>query len=253
MNPHEVQIQSCLVACLHRPGRLARGRALDRVGAVSDRAQARQPEPGPAEAINTGRAVDAPARRLGDPAAARRQARRAGARGAAAEAQRGGRVHARRLGLPGRRRRPRGRRGRDRLPRVRACASWPRRRASSWPAPTSSSVRPLDHPGDGRRPASTPGSSSPWRRRTRRRSRTASRRPTRPGSQPQAALDAYAAGELPLVFPTIKQLESLLPFSSSEEAIEAAPRAQRRADPAEGDRQQGGPPGRPSGRPRLPA
>jgi 8-oxo-dGTP pyrophosphatase MutT (NUDIX family) len=39
---------------------------------------------------------------------------------------------------------------------------------------------------------------------------------------PQAALDSHAAGELPLVFPTIKQLESLLPFSSSEEAIEAS-------------------------------
>ena len=39
---------------------------------------------------------------------------------------------------------------------------------------------------------------------------------------PRAALDAHAAGELALVFPTIKQLESLLPFSRSEEAIEAA-------------------------------
>jgi 8-oxo-dGTP pyrophosphatase MutT (NUDIX family) len=39
---------------------------------------------------------------------------------------------------------------------------------------------------------------------------------------PQAALDAGAAGELPLVFPTIKQLEALLPYSSSDEALEAA-------------------------------
>ena len=39
---------------------------------------------------------------------------------------------------------------------------------------------------------------------------------------PQAALDAGAAGELPLVFPTIKQLEALAPYSSSEEALEAA-------------------------------
>lgn len=39
---------------------------------------------------------------------------------------------------------------------------------------------------------------------------------------PRDALDSHAAGELPLVFPTIKQLESLLPFSSSEEAIEAS-------------------------------
>ena len=40
--------------------------------------------------------------------------------------------------------------------------------------------------------------------------------------EPQAALDASAAGELPLVFPTIKQLEALLPYSSSEEALESA-------------------------------
>jgi 8-oxo-dGTP pyrophosphatase MutT (NUDIX family) len=39
---------------------------------------------------------------------------------------------------------------------------------------------------------------------------------------PREALDSHAAGELPLVFPTIKQLESLLPFSSSEAAIEAS-------------------------------
>jgi len=40
--------------------------------------------------------------------------------------------------------------------------------------------------------------------------------------EPQKALDASAAGELPLVFPTIKQLESLTDFASSEEALEAA-------------------------------
>jgi 8-oxo-dGTP pyrophosphatase MutT (NUDIX family) len=39
---------------------------------------------------------------------------------------------------------------------------------------------------------------------------------------PRAALDAQAAGELALVFPTIKQLETLLPYRSSEAAIEAA-------------------------------
>ena len=36
---------------------------------------------------------------------------------------------------------------------------------------------------------------------------------------PRAALDAHAAGELALVFPTIRQLESLLPFRTSEEAL----------------------------------
>jgi 8-oxo-dGTP pyrophosphatase MutT (NUDIX family) len=40
--------------------------------------------------------------------------------------------------------------------------------------------------------------------------------------EPQDALDRHHAGELALVFPTIKHLESLLPFASSEEAIEAA-------------------------------
>jgi 8-oxo-dGTP pyrophosphatase MutT (NUDIX family) len=40
--------------------------------------------------------------------------------------------------------------------------------------------------------------------------------------EPQAALDAHAAGELSLVFPTIKQLEELLPYRTSADAIEAA-------------------------------
>lgn len=38
--------------------------------------------------------------------------------------------------------------------------------------------------------------------------------------EPRAALDAHAAGDLVLAFPTINQLESLLPFATSEEAIE---------------------------------
>ena len=36
------------------------------------------------------------------------------------------------------------------------------------------------------------------------------------------ALDRHAAGELSLVFPTIKHLETLLPFASAEEAIAGA-------------------------------
>jgi 8-oxo-dGTP pyrophosphatase MutT (NUDIX family) len=40
--------------------------------------------------------------------------------------------------------------------------------------------------------------------------------------EPRAALDAHTAGELELVFPTIKQLESLLPYRNSAKAIEAA-------------------------------
>ena len=39
---------------------------------------------------------------------------------------------------------------------------------------------------------------------------------------PQDALDRGAAGEIELVFPTIKQLEALLPFATSEDAIAAA-------------------------------
>ncbi len=40
--------------------------------------------------------------------------------------------------------------------------------------------------------------------------------------EPAAALDAHRAGELSLVFPTIKQLESLCAYKRSEEAIEDA-------------------------------
>ena len=40
--------------------------------------------------------------------------------------------------------------------------------------------------------------------------------------RPQDALDRGAAGEIELVFPTIKQLEALLPFATSEDAIAAA-------------------------------
>ena len=39
---------------------------------------------------------------------------------------------------------------------------------------------------------------------------------------PREALDRHAAGELSLVFPTIKHLESLLPYSSAEEVLAAA-------------------------------
>jgi 8-oxo-dGTP pyrophosphatase MutT (NUDIX family) len=42
--------------------------------------------------------------------------------------------------------------------------------------------------------------------------------------QPQAALDSHHAGELPLVFPTIKHLESLVGFANSAEALDAARR-----------------------------
>ena len=42
--------------------------------------------------------------------------------------------------------------------------------------------------------------------------------------EPQAALDAHQAGELPLVFPTIKHLESLVGYANAAEALEGARR-----------------------------
>jgi 8-oxo-dGTP pyrophosphatase MutT (NUDIX family) len=42
--------------------------------------------------------------------------------------------------------------------------------------------------------------------------------------EPRAALDAHHAGQLPLVFPTIKHLESLTGFANSAEALDAARR-----------------------------
>jgi len=39
--------------------------------------------------------------------------------------------------------------------------------------------------------------------------------------EPRAALNAQEAGDLSLAFPTVKQLESLLPYRTSTEAIEA--------------------------------
>jgi 8-oxo-dGTP pyrophosphatase MutT (NUDIX family) len=41
---------------------------------------------------------------------------------------------------------------------------------------------------------------------------------------PKDALERHHEGELPLVFPTIKHLESLLPYANAEEALEAARR-----------------------------
>ncbi len=43
---------------------------------------------------------------------------------------------------------------------------------------------------------------------------------------PRHALDLHGRNELPLVFPTIKHLESLLPFANAEQALEAARRRQ---------------------------
>ncbi len=47
--------------------------------------------------------------------------------------------------------------------------------------------------------------------------------------EPQRALDSHAAGELALVFPTIKTLETLVPYARAEEVLAAAP--ERSMDP----------------------
>jgi 8-oxo-dGTP pyrophosphatase MutT (NUDIX family) len=47
--------------------------------------------------------------------------------------------------------------------------------------------------------------------------------------EPRAALEAQAAGELTLAFPTIHQLESLLPFPTADEALAA--HRERTVDP----------------------
>jgi hypothetical protein len=39
--------------------------------------------------------------------------------------------------------------------------------------------------------------------------------------EPRAALDAHEAGELALAFPTVRQIESLLPFATADEALAA--------------------------------
>ena len=38
---------------------------------------------------------------------------------------------------------------------------------------------------------------------------------------PAAALDRFAAGELPMVFPTVRTLEDLVPFKSTTQALHA--------------------------------
>ena len=101
-------------------------------------------------------------------------------------------------------------------------ASWRRRPGSSWPDRTSSSrTRAGSRP---RRCRSASTRSSTWL------SPLAHSPPKPDGSEtvdagwftPREALDRHAADELPLVFPTIKHLESLLPYANAEEALEAA-------------------------------
>ncbi len=102
------------------------------------------------------------------------------------------------------------------------------------------------------RSASTPASTSRWRRRTRARRPDDAEITEVAWMSPRDALDRHAAGEIELVFPTIKTLETLLPYESSEAALAAAARARRRADPPEGDRHPRGLARRAARRPGLP-
>ena len=86
------------------------------------------------------------------------------------------------------------------------CASWRRRRRSRCRPTRSWCCSRAGSPRRSSRAASTPGSSSPWPPPTRRPSRTGSRPPRPAGSSRAAALEAQAAGELALAFPTVSQL-----------------------------------------------
>ena len=105
-------------------------------------------------------------------------------------------------------------------------ASWPRRPASRWTPPGWSPTRAGSRPGSCRS-ASTPSSSSP----------SPPHSPPKPdGSEtvdagwysPRRALDLHESGEMGLVFPTIKHLESLLPYGSAAQALDAARRREVR-------------------------
>ena len=107
------------------------------------------------------------------------------------------------------------------------------RRSSSGATPSWSPGR-AGSPPRSSRCASTPTSSSRSPARTRKPRRTASRSPTPGWFEPRAALDAHAADELDLVFPTIKTLETLLEHETVDAVIEAARGARRPAGPAAG-------------------
>ena len=77
------------------------------------------------------------------------------------------------------------------------------------------------------RSASTPTSSSPRCPTARSRRSTARSASTSAGSRPQGALEAHAAGEILLVFPTIKHLEQLGEFATVGDAAGLRPRHAR--------------------------
>ena len=124
--------------------------------------------------------------------------------------------------------------GRDRLSMPRSCAPGRAGSPPSWS-----------------RSASTRASTSRSRRPTPRPSPTARRPSTRGWFEPREALERHRAGELKLVFPTIKHLESLLPYATAEEALAAVTDLPPVARPAARRRRGRRAAGRAPGRARL--
>ena len=186
--------------------------------------------------------------------------RRARRRGPAGAAQPGGELHARRLGVPGRRRRgrravaPEARRRDDADGEElahRACAVRELREEAGIELPADAELRPWSRwitpevvpvRFDTRFYVALAPPHSPPRARRRRDHR---------GGLDLAgeALERHAAGELSLVFPTIKHLESLLPYSERRRGAGSGARPPDRADRAarrgRGPGAARGPPGEP--------
>ena len=187
--------------------------------------------PGPGEAYNPGRA-DAPAPgRERDPAARRRR----GARGAARQAHAEGALHGRRVGVPRRRRRRRARATATRPTAPPRCASCSEEAAiDARRSRRARQVLALDHPGRGADPlrhALLPGRRCPPARSRGSTARSAS---TSAGSRRAARWTHTRAGEIALVFPTIKHLEQLGDFASVDGAARLRARARGAARAAAG-------------------
>ena len=76
-----------------------------------------------------------------------------------------------------------------------------------------------------RRAATTPASSSPRPRRARRAAHTAGETVAELWISPDEALARHRAGEIEIIFPTIRNLQVISRFSTSAELLAAAARA----------------------------
>ena len=165
-----------------------------------------------------------------DPAARRRR----GAGGAAGAAQRRGALHGRRMGVSRRRRRRHEGDG-DAAHRRAAIRELPRRPRSSSTTPTrSSSSRAGSRPRAGEDPLRHPLLPRPAARRRSERAIDGEECVDRGWFTPAAALEAYAAASIQLVFPTIKHLEQLRGFASVRRAARVRARARGAAGRAAG-------------------